>query len=275
MSDQNDIVHIQRDIEHTRAQLDHTLSAIEQRLAPGQLFEDGIDYLRHHGAHEYMANLRESVKREPIPLALVGVGLAWMMMSGGRANGRAEGTSPRAGGELSAKAGDAADALRGKASAASSTVSHLAEQTSNKVSDLAEDARARARLAGETMRHGAARVRSGYEHLVEEQPLALGAIGFALGVVLASAAPRSRAEDRLLGHTSDRLKDDIGQFGREQANRVAGAAAAAVDDIAKATTAEPSQAHASDRSGGAAPVSQTDPQGVDSARQDAQPEDRS
>ena len=72
---------IQADIERTRSELDHTLSAIEQRLTPGQLVDQGLDYLRRHGAKEYVANLGEAVKRDPLPLAFVGIGLAWLMAS--------------------------------------------------------------------------------------------------------------------------------------------------------------------------------------------------
>src|SRR5262245_57388983 len=72
---------IQADIERTRVDLDETLSALENRLTPGQLMDQGMDYLRGSGARRYMQRLGESVQQDPIPLALVGVGLAWLMMS--------------------------------------------------------------------------------------------------------------------------------------------------------------------------------------------------
>jgi hypothetical protein len=40
------------EIERTRHDMDSTLTAIEHRLTPGQLFDQGVDYLRNSGGHE-------------------------------------------------------------------------------------------------------------------------------------------------------------------------------------------------------------------------------
>ena len=63
------------EIERTRTDMDATLSAIEHRLTPGQLVDQGIDYLRHSGANEFIANLGGSVKHNPMPVSLVGIGM--------------------------------------------------------------------------------------------------------------------------------------------------------------------------------------------------------
>ena len=245
----SDAARIQADIEHTRNDLDRTLSAIERRLAPSQLMEDGFHYLRNNGATEYVQNLGTAAKSDPIPLALVGVGIAWLMLSNGRSRGMADI-------HARSRVGDAASAVGDKASAAASAVSDAADgvaagvkdtlssvkdkvsQTAQRISDTAQSARDSARRVGDTARQvgntarqGAQRVRGSYDYLVSEQPLAIGAIGLALGVALAAAAPRTRTEDDLLGDTSDRLKDDVKQSGREQvdkAKRVLGAAEDAV-----------------------------------------------
>ena len=82
-SDQNrSTAQIEEDLKRTRGALDDTLGAIERRLAPGQLMDDGLHFLRNNGATEYVVNLGSAAKRDPIPLALVGVGLAWLMVSG-------------------------------------------------------------------------------------------------------------------------------------------------------------------------------------------------
>src|SRR5690606_17219131 len=41
-------------------------------------------YVRSGGAAEYFRNLGEMAKRNPMPLALVGTGLAWLAFSGRR-----------------------------------------------------------------------------------------------------------------------------------------------------------------------------------------------
>ena len=82
MSDSNrDPDDIQADIARTRGRLDETLSAIERRLEPSRLMDQGVDYLRNHGAKTYFVNLGETAKQQPLPLALVGLGLAWLMLS--------------------------------------------------------------------------------------------------------------------------------------------------------------------------------------------------
>ena len=58
---------------------------------------------------------------------------------------------------------------------------------------------------------------------MREQPLALGAIGLAVGAVLASAAPRTRVEDEWMGDASDRLTDRAKEAGREQLDRASDA----------------------------------------------------
>ena len=70
------------EIDRTRGEMDRTLSEIEHRLTPGQLVDQGIDYLRHSGANEFVQNLGGTAKQNPMPLALVGIGLAWLMALG-------------------------------------------------------------------------------------------------------------------------------------------------------------------------------------------------
>ena len=67
---------IQAEIARTRGDMDATLTAIEQRLTPGQLVDQGLDYIRSSGANEFVSNLGGSVKNNPIPVTLMGIGMA-------------------------------------------------------------------------------------------------------------------------------------------------------------------------------------------------------
>ncbi|HET7297762.1 MAG TPA: DUF3618 domain-containing protein, partial [Burkholderiales bacterium] len=60
------------EIYRTRDELEKTLVAIEHRLTPGQLVDQGLDYLRHSGANEFVHNLGGAAKQNPLPVALVG-----------------------------------------------------------------------------------------------------------------------------------------------------------------------------------------------------------
>ncbi len=229
--DPRDTRELQQDISQTRSHLDKTLDAIEERLAPRQLIDDGIDYLRHNGAREYVTNLGRAAKNDPLPLALVGVGLAWLMLSDGRHRSdtsQAYTLGSAVEGE-SGSLGDKMASARGKVSDLGHQVSASTRGAVQRLSDTAASAKQHAQRVGEVTQHGRERVRGAYDYLIHEQPLALGAIGLAVGVLLAASAPRTRQEDELLGSASDRLKGEAKAAGREQLDKVKVAAASAID----------------------------------------------
>jgi hypothetical protein len=62
-------------------------------------------------------------------------------------------------------------------------------------------------------------VRSNLSELFEAQPLALGAIGLAIGAGIAAALPPSEVEAAYLGETSDTVKAKAAEFAAEQTAR--------------------------------------------------------
>ena len=75
-------------------------------------------------------------------------------------------------------------------------------------------------------------VRSNLSDLFRAQPLALGAIGIAIGAGIAAALPATEIEAEYLGETSDTVKAKAAQFAADQADRVtsvAGNVAVAVE----------------------------------------------
>jgi ElaB/YqjD/DUF883 family membrane-anchored ribosome-binding protein len=245
---------IQADIQRTRADLDRTLTLLERKLEPRRLLDQGVHYLRDNGAREYLSNLGRAAREQPVPLALVGVGLAWMMMTSGRSHGsvtdgRAFGDAlGSAAADARARAGEGVEGLRSRAGELGGKVSDAASQlasqtrdaaqrTSQSLSEAAEAARARAAQVSEATRQSARKLRSGYDHLVEDQPLALGAIGFAIGAVLAAAAPRTRQEDEWMGDASDKLAADARRAGQEKLEEVQSAVSEAADRSSEAVRA--------------------------------------
>jgi hypothetical protein len=75
---------IEREVHQSRAEIEQTLDAIQARLSPGQLVDQVVEYFRGGRGGEFARNLGDSITQNPIPLALVGVGLAWMMFGGQR-----------------------------------------------------------------------------------------------------------------------------------------------------------------------------------------------
>lgn len=145
---------------------------------------------------------------------------------GTQSTGWAEGASS-AGRKAGKRAGEAAtSAYRGTARAAD-TASDVVQGAYESTTEAARSAGAGIRQAasatadyaagaGDVTRRGARRVSSYTRHLAQEQPLALGAIGLALGALLGAGLPPTRSEDELFGETSDALKDQAKGAAEEQ-----------------------------------------------------------
>jgi ElaB/YqjD/DUF883 family membrane-anchored ribosome-binding protein len=216
---------IEAEIARTRSDLDQTLTAIEHRLTPGQLIDQGLHYLRQSGGREFAANLSTSVQRNPLPVTLVGIGLGWLMLAG-NSSGRPSSGS----GHMRERAGEAADRISEASSAARQSLGESARAARERISSTTSSMREQMSHMSETVRQQAERARGGFDYMLREQPLALGAIGLALGAVLAAAMPRTRKEDELMGEARDRLAEQAKEAGREQldkAQQVASAAAGA------------------------------------------------
>jgi len=176
------------EIDRTRGEMDRTLSAIEQRLTPGQLVDQGLDYLRHSGANEFVQNLGGTAKQNPLPVAVTAIGIAWLMALGRQPAQQNYGSST-----------SAAGLREGMASA------------KERAGDVADTAREQWQ-----------RARGGIDYLVNEQPFALGAIGLAIGAILGAAAPSTRAEQRVMGDAARNMTDKAKEVGSEQLAKATG-----------------------------------------------------
>lgn len=78
-SDKPSASEIQRDIESDRRRIEERIDAIQEKMSPGQLIDEVLGYVKSSGGGEYVANLGSAVKANPIPMALMGVSLAWLM----------------------------------------------------------------------------------------------------------------------------------------------------------------------------------------------------
>lgn len=76
---------IERDLDQTRSRLGSHLSELQDRLSPGQVLDDAMKYFRGSEGADFGRNLLDSVRANPLPAALTGIGLAWLMASGPRA----------------------------------------------------------------------------------------------------------------------------------------------------------------------------------------------
>jgi ElaB/YqjD/DUF883 family membrane-anchored ribosome-binding protein len=70
---------IESDIERTRADFSSTIEAIQQKLTPREMMDQAVDYALSTPPGAFGANIVTSVRDNPIPIALIGIGVAWLM----------------------------------------------------------------------------------------------------------------------------------------------------------------------------------------------------
>ena len=69
---------LQREVDQQRAQLEDRIDGIQEKLSPGQLIDELMAYTKGGGG-EFIASLQRNVTANPLPVALLGVSLAWLM----------------------------------------------------------------------------------------------------------------------------------------------------------------------------------------------------
>lgn len=75
---------IERDVERTRARLTGTVEELKDRVSPGQMADQAMEWLRGSGGREFLGNLGTTVRDNPMPVLLVAAGIGWLAMASGR-----------------------------------------------------------------------------------------------------------------------------------------------------------------------------------------------
>lgn len=204
---------LEQESERTRIRLAATLEELRTRLTPGQVVDQLVDYAREGGAGEFMRNLGHEVRGNPLPITLIGAGIAWLMMANGRSSGSTWDGATRA----REAADDAASVYQSAAARAADAARSLGDSAAR---------------AGESARS----ISRGFAQFCAEEPLVVAGLGLAVGAALGAALPPSETENRLLGTASDALKDRMQEPASElsqKARNVAEAASQATKEVAE------------------------------------------
>lgn len=232
---------IEHEIELTQQRMEQTIEAIRHDLSPGQIVDQAIHWLKEGRvggtASGFADSLSNTIKENPVPVALVGIGLTWLAVSS-RGSSRArtssvdetgfgvagslerregiEGAEP--GGLESAreKARDIADSAREKTA-----------ELKERAATVSHEAGERAREAKSRVQGAASRARESSSELWESQPLVVGAIAVGVGALLGALLPSTPRERRALGPTRDEL---LGKASEEGA-RMLGEARAKLGEV--------------------------------------------
>ena len=71
---------IEHNLERTRSRMDAAYE-LQERLSPGQVLDDLMGYFRGSEGAVFGRNLMDSVQSNPLPAALTGIGLTWLIVS--------------------------------------------------------------------------------------------------------------------------------------------------------------------------------------------------
>ena len=72
---------IEHDLAATRARMDSRLDELQDHLNPKQMLNDAFAYFRGGEGADFTNDLVTRARANPLPVALVGVGIAWLMAS--------------------------------------------------------------------------------------------------------------------------------------------------------------------------------------------------
>jgi ElaB/YqjD/DUF883 family membrane-anchored ribosome-binding protein len=85
MDDLSETDRIERDLARTRARMDSRLEELQDHLTPRQMLNDAFAYFRGGDGADFTKDLVARARANPLPVALTGIGIAWLMASTGKA----------------------------------------------------------------------------------------------------------------------------------------------------------------------------------------------
>ena len=250
---------IRAEIRDTRERMGDTIEEIGERLNPRHLKEQVKHDIREAtiGRVENMAQsaadrvsrtrrtITDTVRENPIPAAMIGIGLGWLIWSGRTQGRQSFRTASRygyaagppypsgvAGAVYTGGADDepgAMERVRERAGEIGGEVKdkagELADQAQEAVGQVATRAQDAAGAVAEQTRYQARRVQDQFY----ESPLAVGAATLALGLAAGLAIPATRKEAELMGGARDQLVDRVREVAQETKDKVQHVAERVVD----------------------------------------------
>jgi ElaB/YqjD/DUF883 family membrane-anchored ribosome-binding protein len=259
-NDENETEVLAADIRITQERLGDTVEEIGERFNPNRLKQELKHDIRDAtiGRVENMAQqtaeivsdaqrtLMQSIRENPIPVAMMGIGLGWLILNRRSSRTEMRSSSPydeqqqqrgwstqyeeQQGGDYGEQTGTL-DRARSKAG-------EVVDSVKNKTSELAEQTQRKAgRMAGrvaEGTRMQSRRV----ERAFQEKPLVIGSAALALGLAAGLAIPSTQKEAELVGETRDHLVDkvkDVAEDTKSKVQQVAERVATEAQSTAKDT----------------------------------------
>jgi len=218
---------LEREVEDARGRVDRTVEALKDKMQPKELFDEATKMMGQT-SNKVLTTAVEQLRENPIPIALIGLGVAWLAISQTRRASASlaypEGYYPTYEGYdedegLRAKVKAKAEAAKAKLAETAeeakqrlaSAQSHAGEGLATARGKAAEYAHAAQEKAGEYGRYAKQR----FDQTLDHEPLVIGAIGLAVGAAIGAALPATPVERRYFGparaKAADAAKQSLGQ----------------------------------------------------------------
>jgi hypothetical protein len=180
---------------------------------------------------DFVHDLGEAVRKNPLSAALIGMGALWLLTNRSgpiAARDVWQGTTSAwrsAGRNLKEGARVTADAA---SDGGSKVVGRLSDAGSAFASSASEYVNAAPGVTGDVLSNA----RANLGELFNAQPLALGAVGLAIGAAVAASLPLSEMEGTYFGDSSEFVKRKAGEVAGHQAQRAVDIGKKVVDAVA-------------------------------------------
>jgi len=233
----SDAVELEREAEAARARLSDTAEQIRARMSPGQMMDEVLNQFRGGDGGQMLANLKTQARDNPMALALIGGGLAWLMMGSGpelpiRSSSGKPSPFPATpsrplpshdsqGGTATPPTANAGDANPARPTVAKTSSGALASAreavgdglhlVGDRAGEIAQGLQAAGTETLSGIRDSTAglghQARRGFLDVLDREPLVIGAIGVAVGAAIGALLPATQLERQHLGTAGEALKN--------------------------------------------------------------------
>lgn len=238
----DELEEIRLELARTRAQMSETVDTLQGRLNPQYVREQASSQAKDT-AKQAGSNVIETIKDNPIPTALTGtglVGLGWLVVNvskgssgsssqqsftqqsvsdGPRYYGSTERRYPASYESQESEGRESEASSQGAGGQARERASQMGSQLQDRASQAGGQAQEKASQAGQQAQEQAQRAKGGFQKILQESPLALGALAAGIGAAVALAVPGTGKEDEVMGETRDNLVESGKQSVRETRER--------------------------------------------------------
>ena len=189
---------VEAEVEAQRLRLEETADALKDKMTPGEVFEEAGRAMGDAG-QQVLANLLEQARRNPMPVALIGVGLVWLM-KGSDGDGSAASTGI---------------AARKRFRDVGQNVSEGARRLGEKAQDLGEELGRRAGVMGQSLNRSTHDLQDQAADAISQAKEKVSDMKGQIGDTVAQARDAGRSAAGKVGstaHNTARLAQDSGRW---------------------------------------------------------------